>query len=81
MITEINTIRATILTIATTTIVVSHGEESVIFVVKKVVTLANILIIINGKQKNFKDEIENSAEIKANTTFFWPIIKGIQIMI
>ena len=72
IIVEINTIKTTILTIATTTttMVVSHGEESVIFVVKKVVALANIQIMSNGRQKNFGDETENSAEIKANITLF-----------
>ena len=32
-------------------------------------------------KKNFGDETENSAEIKANTTHFWLIMKGIQMMI
>ena len=79
MIVKINTIRATILTITTTTtiIAVSHREENIIFVVKKVVTLANIQMMSNGRQKNFEDETENSAEIKANTTLFWPIMKEI----
>lgn len=44
MIAEINTIRATILTIATTIIimVVSHRKKSIMFVEKKVVTLISI---------------------------------------
>ena len=60
---------------------VNHGEESVMFVIKKVVALTNIQMMSNGRQKNFEDKTENSAEIKANTTLFWPIIKGIQMMI
>ncbi len=59
---------------------VNHGEESVMFVEKKVVALISIQTISNGRQKNFGDATENSAEIKANITHFWLIIKGIQIM-
>lgn len=44
MIAEINTTRTIILTIVTsaTTISVNHREKSVIFVVKKIITLTNI---------------------------------------
>ncbi len=79
MIVEINTTRATILTIATTTttMAVNHGEESVMFVAKKVIALISIQTMSNKRQKNFGDETENSAEIKANTTHFWLIMKRI----
>lgn len=72
MITEINIIRATILTIATiiTTIVLSYREKSVIFGEKKVVALISIQIMSNGRQKNFGNKIENSLEIKENITHF-----------
>ena len=83
MIVETNIIRATILiiTMRITIIAISHGEENVIFVEKKVVVLISIQTISNGKQKNFGDETENSAKIKANTMHFWLIIKEIQIII
>ena len=82
IIVKINIIRAIILTITTTkiTMAISHGKESVMFVVKKVVALINIQIISNRRQKNFGDKIENSAKIKPNITLFWPIIKRIQMM-
>ena len=72
IITVINTTNTTIFTIATssTIIVVSHGKENIIFVVKKIVTQTSIQIISNRKQKNFEDKIENFLEIKANTTYF-----------
>lgn len=78
-----NTTRATIFTIATITITmaVNHKEESVIFAAKKVVPLINIQTISNGRQKNFENKTENFVEIKANTTHFWLIMKGIQMMI
>lgn len=34
----------------------------------------------NGSQKNFGDKTENFAEIKVNITYFWLIIKEIQMM-
>lgn len=51
MIREINIIKAIIFTIIIITIMiaVSHRKESVTFVVKKVITLTNILIISNRK--------------------------------
>ena len=71
IIAETNITRVIILTIATiTTMVVNHGEESVIFVGKKFVALVSIQIISNGKEKNSRDEIENFVEIKANTIYF-----------
>lgn len=57
---------------------VSHGEESVIFGGKKVVTLIKIQAMSNKRQKNFGDKTKNSAEIKAITTHCWQIMKGIQ---
>lgn len=83
IITKINIIKAIIFTIIIITIMiaVSHGKKSVTFVVKKVITLINILIISNGKQKNFEDKIKNPAEIKANIRHFWLIIKGIEMII
>lgn len=82
MIAKINTIKATILTIAITitTIIVNYREESVIFVIKKIVTLANIQMMSNRRQKNFGEKTENFMEIKVNITHFWPIIKGIQMI-
>lgn len=82
IIVKINTIKAIIVTITTitTTMVVSYGKESVIFVIKKIIALANIQIMSNGRQKNFENKTENFAKIKANTMHFWPIIKKIQIM-
>ncbi len=80
---EIYITRATILTITTltTTTAVNHGEESVMFVAKKVVALISIQTISNKRQKNFGDKTNISAEIKANTMHFWLIMKGIQVMI
>lgn len=51
MIVEINITRVTILIITMTinTIAISYGEESIIFVVKKVVTLISIQIINNRR--------------------------------
>ena len=49
---------------------ISYEEESVMFVAKKVITLMNIQIMNNRKQKNFGDKTENSAEIKANIMHF-----------
>ncbi len=82
MIAETNTTRTTILTIVMTTItiVVSHGNKSVMFVKKNIFALINIQTMSNGRQKNFEDETENFAEIRANTTYFWLIIKGIEMM-
>lgn len=79
MITVINTIRATILTIITitTTMATSHGKKSVKFVAKKAIALISIQTMSNEKQKNFGDKIKNFEEIKANTIFFWLIIKVI----
>lgn len=78
-------IRATIYTITITiiiiTIAVNHKKESIIFVAKKIITLTSIQIINNGKQKNFCNKIKNFAEINANTTYFWLIIKEIQVII
>ena len=70
MIAEINGIRATIFIITSIKIAISHGEKSVMFVVKKVVALVNIQMIRNGRQKNFGDKTKNSMEIKANTSLF-----------
>ena len=64
-----------------TKIVLSYKEKNVMFVEKKVVTLINIQIINNKRQKNFENKIENSTEIKANIMHFWLIIKRIQMMI
>lgn len=79
---EINTTKTTILTIAiiTTIMAVSHGEESVIFLIKKVVALVSIQMMNNGKLKNFGDETKNSVEIKINITHFWLIMKEIRMM-
>ena len=79
MIVKTNTIRAIILIIAMTisTIAISHEEENVIFVEKKVAALISIQTMNNGRQKNFEYKTENSAEIKANTIYFWLIIKEI----
>ena len=49
---------------------VSHEKKNVMFVAKKIVALIDIQTINNGKQKNFRDKIENSVEIKANITYF-----------
>ena len=38
---------------------VSHGEESVMFVAKKVVALISIQTMSNRRQKNFGDETKN----------------------
>ena len=65
----------------TTIMAVSHGKKSVMFVEKKVVALMSILKKKNRKQKNFRNKTKNFAEIKANTTHFWLIIKEIQIII
>lgn len=69
---EINIKRATILTIAKTIIklILRYEEKNIMFMAKKVVTLANIQIRSNEKQKNFGDKTENSMEIKVNTTYF-----------
>ena len=82
MIAVINKTRGTIFTIATitTTIAISHGKESVMFVAKKVAALISIETMSNGRQKNFGDKTENFVEIKVNTTHFWLIMKGIQRM-
>ena len=76
---EINTTRATILTITitTTTTAVNHEEESIMFVAKKVVALISIQTMSNKKHKNYRDKTENSAKIKINTTHFWLIMKEI----
>ena len=78
----INTTRATIFTIATITTImaVNYGEKSVIFVAKKVVALINIKTMSNKRQKNFGDKTENFVEIRAKTTHFWLIMKGIQMI-
>lgn len=66
---EINTRRATIFIITKTiiTITIRYGEKNFMFIAKKVVTLANIHIISNGKQKNFGDKM---GEIGVNTIYF-----------
>ena len=66
MIAETNTTRATILTIAkiTTIMTLSHGEESVMFIEKRAVALISIQMMSNGRQKNFGDKTENFVEIK-----------------
>lgn len=50
------------------------------FVAKKIVALISIQTMSNERQKKFRDETENSAEVKVNTMHFWLIIKRIQIM-
>lgn len=45
---------------------VSHGDESVMFVAKKVVALVSIHMMDNEKLRNFGDATENSMEINAN---------------
>ena len=82
IIAETNTTKAIILIIAITitTIAVSHREKSVMFIEKKVIALISIQTMSNGRQKNFKDKTDNSAEIKANTMQFWLIMKEIQII-
>ena len=82
IITVINITRARILTIdtITTTMAVSDGDESVMFMAKRVVLLISIQTMSNGRQKDFGDKTENFVEIRASTTHFWLIIKGIQIM-
>lgn len=80
----INTIKAIIiLTIATIIIIMAIGykEKNVIYVIKKVITLTNIQIITNKRQKNFGNKTKNFKKIKTNTTYFWLIIKVIQRMI
>ncbi len=51
MIMEVNTIRATIITIATitTTTAINHGEKSIIFMARKFVALINIQTMSNKK--------------------------------
>lgn len=68
----INKIRVKILTIAITTIIiaVSHREKNILFVIKKVVAQISIQLVGIRKQKNFRDKIENSIEIKANSRHF-----------
>lgn len=68
----IYTIKVVLLTIATIiiTMAISDGEKSIIFVAKRIVTLASIQIICNKRQKNSGHEIENSMEIKINITYF-----------
>lgn len=75
-------IRVTILIIIIiiTIIAVSHKEESIIFVAKKVVALIKIQTIKNRRQKNFKDKTKNFVKIRANKMHFWLIIIEIQIM-
>ena len=77
----INTTRAIILTTATirTTIAISHEEKSVMFIAKKAVTLTSIWMMSSRKQKSFRNKTKNSAEINANTTHSWLIMKEIQI--
>lgn len=72
MIAETNTIRVTILIIATITtiIVINHGEKSVIFLTRKIFALINISMMSNRRQKNFRDKTENSAKINANIMHF-----------
>ena len=60
---------------------ISHGEENVMSVAKKVIALIDIQTMNNGKQKNFGDKTKNSVEVKANRTYFSRIMKGIQMMI
>lgn len=83
MIAMINITRAIILTIIIIIIIItiSYEEESFIFVAKKVITLINIETINNKKQKNFGNNTKNYTEIKANTTYYWLVIKKIQMMI
>ncbi len=64
----------------TTTMAISHGEKIVIFMEKRVVVLVSIQTMTNGRQKKFRDKTENFAGIKVNTTYFWLIMKGIQMM-
>lgn len=80
---KINTTKAVILIIAIIiiTIVVNHGNGIVMFVTKKVIVLTNIQMINNKRQKNSGDESEYSVKIKVNIMHFWPIMKGIQIII
>lgn len=71
MIIMINTTIVTILTIAIITIVaINYGKKSVMFVVKKIVTLMSIQKISNKKQKIFEDKTGNFVERKRNTMHF-----------
>ena len=83
MIVQINIIRVIIptITITTITIAISHREESIIFVAKKIVTITSIQMMNNRRQKNFGDKIKNFTEIKVNIIYIWLIVKQIQMMI
>lgn len=69
---EINITKVVIFIIITiiTKIAVNYEEESVIFMAKKLVTLANIQMMSNRKEKNFGGKTENFIEIKINTMYF-----------
>lgn len=49
------------------------------FVAKKIVTLTRIQMINNKKQRNFEKENKNFMQINVNITYFWLILKKIQM--
>lgn len=69
---EINITKVVIFIIITiiTKMAVSYEEESVIFMAKKLITLASIQMMSNRREKNFEGKTENFMEIKVNIIYF-----------